>query len=262
MWREPQFFVRFSEDTALLSPKSAQPAKLSGMSAELIVALDVPEGSAIPGILARLPASVGWYKVGLELFCAEGPAVLAPLRTSGKNIFLDLKLHDIPRTVERAVASAARHGAGLLTLHASGGPEMIRAAAQARGSAGPSAPRLLAVTVLTSLDARDLELLGVQRTPADQVAALARMAVDAGADGIVCSAQEAGRMRALLGAGPLIVTPGIRLPSDAVGDQKRIATPGAAVRAGATHLVVGRPILEAPSPADAVDAILTDMDLG
>ena len=139
---------------------------------------------------------------------------------------------------------------------------MIRAAAQARGSAGPSAPRLLAVTVLTSLDARDLELLGVQRTPADQVAALARMAVDAGADGIVCSAQEAGRMRALLGAGPLIVTPGIRLPSDAVGDQKRIATPGAAVRAGATHLVVGRPILEAPSPADAVDAILTDMDLG
>ncbi|MBP7275524.1 MAG: orotidine-5'-phosphate decarboxylase [Kiritimatiellae bacterium] len=232
------------------------------MSAELIVALDVPDGSAIPGLLNRMPPALQWYKIGLELFCAEGPAALAPLRDAGKRIFLDLKLHDIPRTVERAVASAARHGAGLLTLHASGGPEMIRAAARARDAAGPSAPRLLAVTVLTSLDATDLDTLGVHRSPADQAAALARMAVDAGADGIVCSAQEAGRLRALLGPGPLMVTPGIRLPSDAVGDQKRVSTPGAAVRAGATHLVVGRPILDAPSPADAVRAILSDMEHG
>jgi orotidine-5'-phosphate decarboxylase len=229
---------------------------------ELIVALDVPETAQIAPWVDRLPEAIRWYKVGLELYCADGPGALAPLRERRRSVFLDLKLHDIPRTVARAVASAARHGAGLMTLHASGGRAMIRAAADAAREAGPLAPRLLAVTVLTSLDRADLADLGVARTPAEQVIALGRMAIEAGADGLVCSAQEAGALRAALGPEPLLVTPGIRLPSDAVGDQKRVATPAAAVRDGATHLVVGRPILDAADPAAAARAILDDMGAG
>lgn len=136
---------------------------------------------------------------------------------------------------------------------------MISAAAEAARGAGPTAPKLLAVTVLTSLDASDLTSIGVGRTPAEQVLALAELALAAGADGIVCSPQEAAAMRARFGDGPLLVTPGIRLPTDAVGDQKRIATPAGAVRDGATHLVVGRPILEAADPADAARRVLADM---
>jgi orotidine-5'-phosphate decarboxylase len=230
--------------------------------AELIVALDVPDSSSIGDIVDRLPDEVRWYKVGLELFAAEGPAALAPLARRGRHIFLDLKLHDIPRTVERAVRAAARHGVGLVTLHAAGGRAMIEAAAEAARGAGPTAPKLLAVTVLTSLDAADLAAIGVGRSPAEQVVALASLALSAGADGIVCSPQEAAAMRARFGAGPLLVTPGIRLPSDAVGDQKRVATPAGAVRDGATHLVVGRPILEAEDPAAAARRVLADMAAG
>ncbi len=229
---------------------------------ELIVALDVPDSSSIGAIVDRLPDEVRWYKVGLELFAAEGPAALEPLARRGRHIFLDLKLHDIPRTVERAVRAAARHGVGLVTLHAAGGRAMIQAAAEAARGAGPGAPKLLAVTVLTSLDAADLAATGVGRSPAEQVVALADLALSAGADGIVCSPQEAAAMRARFGAGPLLVTPGIRLPSDAVGDQKRVATPAGAVRDGATHLVVGRPILEAEDPAAAARRVLADMAAG
>ena len=235
---------------------------MTQLKPELIVALDVPDTARIGPWVDRLPVEIRWYKVGLELYCADGPRALAPLRERDRRVFLDLKLHDIPRTVARAVGSAARHGAGLMTLHASGGRAMIRAAAEAAREAGPSAPKLLAVTVLTSLDQSDLADLGVARTPAEQVVALGRMAVEAGADGLVCSAQEVGALRAALGPGPLLVTPGIRLPSDAVGDQKRVATPAAAVRDGATHLVVGRPILDAPDPAAAARAILDDMGAG
>ncbi|MBM4154707.1 MAG: orotidine-5'-phosphate decarboxylase [Lentisphaerae bacterium] len=229
---------------------------------ELIVALDVADSSAIGGIVDRLPDEVRWYKVGLELFAAEGPKALEPLAARGRHVFLDLKLHDIPRTVERAVRAAARHGVGLLTLHASGGRAMIEAAAEAARGAGPAAPKILAVTVLTSLDAADLAAIGVGRAPADQVLALAEVALSAGADGVVCSPQEAAAMRKRFGAGPLLVTPGIRLPSDAVGDQKRVATPAGAVRDGATHLVVGRPILEAADPAAAARRVLADMAAG
>lgn len=226
------------------------------MPAELIIALDVPEAAAMGPIVDALPKEIAWYKVGLEIFAAEGPRALDPLRERGKRVFLDLKLHDIPRTVARAVRSAARHGAGLLTVHASGGREMLKAAAEAARECGPGGPRILAVTVLTSLDASDLEAMGVRRTPSEQVLALAGLALEAGADGWVCSVQEAAGLRAAYGPAPLLVTPGIRLPTDDVGDQKRIGTPADALRAGATHLVVGRPVLDAPDPAAAARALL------
>ena len=229
------------------------------MNPEIIVALDVPASKDIAPILERLPAELNWYKVGLELFCADGPAALAPLRERGCNIFLDLKLHDIPRTVERAVRSAAQHGVHLITLHACGGRAMLEAGAKAAKDFGPNRPRLLAVTVLTSMDARDLSDVGVQRSPSDQVKALAELAISAGIDGLVCSPQEVGELRKRLGPNPLLVTPGIRLPGDAMGDQKRVATPGSAARDGATHLVIGRPILEATDPAAAVRAIRDDI---
>lgn len=230
--------------------------------AELIVALDVSETSAIGAVVDRLPDEVRWFKVGLELFTAEGPSALTPLAERNRSIFLDLKLHDIPRTVERAVRAAARHGVGLLTLHAAGGRSMLEAAAGAARDLGPNAPRLLAVTVLTSLDAADLAELGVNRAPADQALALADLALESGIDGLVCSPREAAALRDRIGPGPLLVTPGVRLPDDDVGDQKRVSTPAAAVRDGATHLVVGRPILEAADPADAARRILADMALG
>ncbi len=229
------------------------------MPPELIVALDLPDLAAIGPLVDRLPDGVRWYKVGLELFAAAGPAALDPLRERGRRVFLDLKLHDIPRTVERAVRSAAGHGVGLLTLHASGGPAMIAAAARAARELGPERPRIVAVTVLTSLDAADLARIGVARPPADQAEELAAMAVEAGADGVVCSALEAARLRARLGPSALLITPGIRLPCGEAGDQKRVATPAAAARAGADFVVVGRPILDAPDPAAAATAVLAEL---
>jgi orotidine-5'-phosphate decarboxylase len=226
---------------------------------EIIVALDVPSSTEMKPVLARLPAELNWFKVGLEVFCAEGPGVLAPLRERGCHVFLDLKLHDIPRTVERAVRSASRHGVSLLTVHACGGRPMLEAAAKAAKDAGPDRPRLLAVTVLTSMDQRDLSDVGVTRPVSDQVKALADLAISAGIDGLVCSPQEVGELRKRLGPGALLVTPGIRLPGGELGDQKRVATPGSAARDGATHLVIGRPILEAPDPGAAVRAIRDDI---
>ncbi len=230
------------------------------MKTPVIVALDVPDRSSLSAAVQRLPPAISWYKVGLELFCAEGPAVLEPLQTLNKRIFLDLKLHDIPRTVERAVSAAARHRVHLLTLHASGGKAMLEAAVQAARSSGVASMKLLAVTVLTSLDASDLQAAGVTRTPRDQAVALAVLAREAGVDGVVCSLHEAAAIRAAVGPDALIVTPGIRLPSQATGDQKRVGTPRDARNEGATHLVVGRPILEADDPAAAYAAIVADLD--
>lgn len=226
---------------------------------EIIVALDVPSSTGLRPLLARLPDELSWYKVGLELFCAEGPAALLPLRERGCNIFLDLKLHDIPRTVERAVRSASQFGVNLLTVHACGGRAMLEAAARAAQEAGPGRPRLLAITVLTSMDARDLADVGVGRGLSDQVKALADLAIASGIDGLVCSPQEVGELRRRLGPAALLVTPGIRLPGGELGDQKRVATPGIAARDGASHLVIGRPILDAASPADAVRSIHDDI---
>lgn len=206
--------------------------------------------------MSRLPGDIRWYKVGLELFCAEGPAILDPLRHQRKNIFLDLKLHDIPRTVEKAVKSVIPHDIHLLTLHASGGRNMLKAATEAVDS---SALKLLAVTVLTSLDDSDLRDLSISRSPADQALALAEMAYACGVHGVVCSVHEAQRIRSALGPDALIVTPGIRMPGDSAGDQKRIATPRDAKNAGASHIVVGRPVLEARDPAAAYQAICEDL---
>ena len=227
--------------------------------AELIVALDVSSIAEVEQTVDRLGDSVTFYKIGLELFSAEGPEVIRAVKRRGKKVFLDLKLHDIPRTVERAVKSGAALGVDLMTIHASGGRNMIRAAKDAALSCGALAPKILAVTVLTSLDQPDLDDLGVGRGMRAQVEALGLLACVNGADGIVCSPQEATAMRAALGPDALLVTPGVRPAGAAIGDQKRVATPGQAVRDGATHLVVGRPILEADDPCAAARMIAAEM---
>jgi orotidine-5'-phosphate decarboxylase len=229
------------------------------MAAELIVALDVPSSKEIPTIVDSLPQEITFYKVGLELFCAEGPAALEPLRAREKNIFLDLKLHDIPRTVEHAVRSAARLGIRLLTVHACGGRAMLQAAAHAAKEYGSNAPAIIGVTTLTSLNEDDFSDLGINRSLKEQARALGRIAVESGIDGLVTSVHEVAALRSELGDTPLLVTPGIRMPSDDTGDQKRVATPSDAVKAGSNFLVVGRSILEADDPRAAARSILDNM---
>ena len=229
--------------------------------AELIVALDVNNRQEAVEKVKAIGDSVGFYKIGLELFTAEGPDVVRAVRDLGKRVFLDLKFHDIPRTVERAVRSGGKLGVDLMTIHSVGGKAMIRAAADAAAEFGANGPKILAVTVLTSLDRTDLEDVGIRgRTPAEQVEAMARFAVENGANGLVCSPKEVGNLSKMLKAGTLFITPGVRPAGAAVGDQKRVATPAEAVRDGATHLVVGRPILAAEDPVAAAKAIRAEMD--
>jgi orotidine-5'-phosphate decarboxylase len=196
--------------------------------------------------------------VGLELFCAAGaPAVAAIARHAP--VFLDVKLHDIPNTVAGALRSLLPLKPAMVTLHAGGGPAMIAAARREAETAGADRPLLLAVTVLTSMDAAALAATGVTDAPARQVLRLARMAVDAGADGLVCSPHEAALLRAELGAGPALVVPGVRPAGSPAGDQARIATPAEAVAAGADWIVVGRPITGAPDRAAAAAAIAAEL---
>jgi orotidine-5'-phosphate decarboxylase len=224
----------------------------------LIVALDVPNASAAVELLSRLEDTCQWFKVGLELFVAAGPAVIEPILARGCSVFLDLKLHDIPNTVAAAVRSASGLGVRMLTLHAAGGPAMLAAARSALdGVADP--PKLLAVTVLTSMDAAQTGAIGVGRSPAEQVELLARMGLDAGIHGFVCSPQEVATLRALTGPEGVLVIPGIRPAGAGLGDQKRVATPAEALRLGASYLVVGRPILADPNPAKAAETILKEM---
>ena len=228
--------------------------------AELIVALDVNSRQEAVEKVKAIGDPVGFYKIGLELFTAEGPDVVKAVRDLGKKVFLDLKFHDIPRTVERAVKSGGRLGVDLMTIHSVGGRAMIRAAADAAAEFGEKGPKILAVTVLTSLDQSDLADVGIAgRTPAEQVAAMARFATENGAHGLVCSPREVGALSAALKKGTIFVTPGVRPAGAAVGDQKRVATPAEAVRDGATHLVVGRPVLAAADPAAAARAIRAEM---
>jgi orotidine-5'-phosphate decarboxylase len=224
----------------------------------LIVALDVSDAAAATVLAARLEGSCQWFKVGLELFAAAGPAVLEPLLKRGHFIFLDLKFHDIPNTVAGAVRSAASLGVHMITLHAAGGPAMLAAARAAlEGIQNP--PELLAVTVLTSMDTAQTTAIGIDRSPVSQVELLAKMGLEAGIRGFVCSPQEVGKLRTITGPEGVLVIPGIRPAGAGIGDQKRIATPAEALRAGASYLVVGRPITQAPDPAEATEAILKEM---
>jgi len=217
----------------------------------ICAALDVPDLAAAERLASRLAGHVGLFKVGLELFVAHGAAAVEAVRKFGSPIFLDLKLHDIPQTVEGAARSVAALGVEYVTVHASGGAEMIRAARRALPRT-----RLLAVTVLTSLGPQDLQGIGLAR---DAVSRLARLAIAAGADGVVCSPQEVAALRAELGPGPLLVVPGIRPAGAASGDQRRTGTPAEAVRAGASILVIGRPLRDAADPGAAADAIAREI---
>ncbi len=224
--------------------------------AELILALDLPTREETLRLLDRLPA-LRWAKVGSMLMTAEGPGLIRDLRARGLKIFLDLKWHDIPSTVAGAVTSARSLGVSMATVHALGGPAMMRAAAEAAGSA----ISIVGVTVLTSHDEPDYAAaLGRPSVRLlDEAARLARLAVSSGLAGIVCSPLEVERIRTGLGPDPLVVVPGIRRPGDDPGDQSRTATPADAVRHGATHLVVGRPILHATDPAAVLTEILASI---
>jgi orotidine-5'-phosphate decarboxylase len=227
----------------------------------LIVALDLPSADAAMDLADQLQGNCRWVKVGMELYYAGGNSIVERLRDRGYQVFLDLKLHDIPNTVAGAVRSVTRAGASLLTIHAGGGAVMMRAAAEA--ATAPGAPRLLAVTVLTSMDAAQLAAVGVPDPPAAQVLRLARLAATAGIHGLVCSAEEVGAVRQAMGPDALLIVPGIRPagPSATADDQRRIATPAEAMARGASMLVVGRPITQANDPGQATAEILRQMNL-
>jgi len=224
----------------------------------LIVALDTPGEAEALALVDSLGGDLRRVKVGLELFIAAGPGIVRKLRARDLRVFLDLKLHDIPNTVAGAVRSAARHGVDLLTLHAPGGPAMMRAAAAARDASGTSL-RLLAVTVLTSLDGSEFPEVYRSGDPAERVRAFAASARDAGMDGVVCSPRELSLLSTAFPDGFLRVTPGIRPAGTASQDQARVATPAEALRGGASFLVVGRAITAAPDPAAALASVLAEM---
>jgi len=224
----------------------------------LIVALDVASRAEAHRIVTSLGDSIQFYKVGMQLYTAEGPGMVRDLVLSGKKIFLDLKYHDIPNTVGAAVREAAQLGVSMLTVHASGGMKMLRAAVDA---ARPTNSELavLAVTVLTSMEENDLHETGVQDSIADQAVRLGRLALSAGCAGVVSSAREVKALRASLGGGFLAVTPGVRPAGTAHGDQARVVTPAEAIAAGATNIVVGRPITTAADPVLEAQKILREI---
>jgi len=221
------------------------------------VALDFPSSPPALELVSRLENLVPWFKVGLELYLSAGNQIVHTLKSRGYSVFLDLKLHDIPNTVAGAVRSVADAGADMLTIHACGGPAMLTAAAEAADKLA-SPPKLLAVSVLTSMDAHQLHAIGITGTPAEQVLRLAGLASQAGISGLVASPEEVAQLRAAFPKLTLVI-PGIRPAGSAVGDQKRIATPAAAVAAGADFLVIGRPITQAADPAAAAGAILDEI---
>ncbi len=228
------------------------------MPCDLILVLDAPSVRPLAPVLKQLAGTVRWAKVGLELFTAEGPECVREVAGLGYDVFLDLKLHDIPNTVARAVESVSRLPIRMLTVHASGGREMLRAADRAGRESAPGL-LLLGVTVLTSLGAGDLAAIGVAGPPDGQVLRLARLAVESGLGGLVCSPLELPLLRAELPAGIALVTPGIRPAGADKHDQKRVMTPGDAARAGANFIVVGRPILQADDPVAAAHAVLAEL---
>ena len=227
------------------------------MNNPLIVALDLDAAEA-RRLVAALGPAIGFYKVGLELFSAEGPGFVRELTAAGKKVFVDLKMYDIGETVKRATARIAALGASLMTVHAH--PQVIRAA---RAAAEGTQLKILAVTVLTSFNQNDLEDTGVSgRSVAEQVEFLARKGVEAGADGFVCSPLEVARLRSLAGPDAILVTPGVRSPGADQGDQQRVATPAEALAAGSSYLVIGREITRASDPAAAANRIIASLPQG
>jgi len=220
----------------------------------LIVALDVSTAAAAQRIVAAVGDSVLTYKVGMQLYTAEGPRVARDLIAAGRRVFLDLKYHDIPNTVAGAVSEAAKLGVSMLTVHAAGSGKMLRAAVEA--AAARPGLMVLAVTVLTSLDGYDLDKIGIRGSVEDSVVRLATIALANGCHGVVTSAREASTLRAELGNRFAIVTPGVRPAGTNAGDQVRIVTPAEAIASGASHIVVGRPITDAADPAAEARAIL------
>ena len=229
----------------------------------IYVSIDTTEISVAQVLAQRLSGSVGGIKLGLEFFMAQGPEGIRQVSTGGLPLFIDVKLHDIPNTVAGAMRGLIRLAPSIVTIHAAGGAEMIKAAVDAAHSEstklGVVPPRIVAVTVLTSLDQSALSAIGVQKPVVDQVVALAKLALDAGADGVVCSPHEVSAIREALGTKPFLVVPGIRPVGSDVGDQKRVMTPAQAVEAGADILVIGRPITQSPDPVAAAEAIFRDL---
>ncbi len=231
---------------------------------ELIVALDVEDGDLAIALVKDLDGVVGFFKVGSRLFTACGPGIIGDIKDAGAGVFLDLKFHDIPATVAGSVKAAVEIGADMLTIHTSGGADMMRAAAEAASEQAEKLSRrkpvLVGVTVLTSLSTDELsEVFGYTGDIPDLVMRLAGLARESGLDGVVSSVWEAGMIREGLGGGFVIVTPGIRPGDSAIGDQKRVATPRDALMAGADYIVVGRPIIKAPSPRAAAVEILNEL---
>ncbi|WP_375055015.1 orotidine-5'-phosphate decarboxylase [Zobellella sp. DQSA1] len=224
---------------------------------KILIALDFADQQQARELVAKLDPADCRLKVGKEMFTLFGPEFVRSLVNAGFDVFLDLKFHDIPNTVAKAVAAAAELGVWMVNVHASGGPRMMEAAKEALKPYGDKAPLLIAVTVLTSMTGDELHQAGVLRSPAEQVLALARLSRDAGLDGVVCSAQEASLLKAELGPDFKLVTPGIRPSGSDAGDQRRIMTPEQAITAGSDYLVIGRPITQAADPA----AVLTQINL-
>jgi orotidine-5'-phosphate decarboxylase len=218
----------------------------------VILALDAPEPGRNAQLVQRLRHRLDWFKVGLMAFVREGPAFVETLTERGARVFLDLKFHDIPNTVAAAVGAASSLGVALCTVHAAGGEAMLSAAVEASHRRGEGRAKVLAVTLLTSVAAADAS---------ERVVAAARLALAAGCDGVVCSPREAADVRSACGASCLVVTPGIRF-GQALGDQARVASPSYALAAGATHLVVGRPVFEAVDPEAALDELARDLGQG
>ena len=224
----------------------------------IYVALDTPLLDAASAIAARVAPHVGGLKIGLEFVSANGPEGVRTLVKTGRPVFLDVKLHDIPNTVAGAMKALAPLGAAIINVHASGGPAMMRAAAEAAASVQPR-PKVIAVTVLTSLEAADLTAMGISGSPIEQVVRLAKLTKESGIDGVVCSPLEIEAVRAACGPDFLIVTPGVRPAGGALDDQRRVMTPQRALAAGADLLVIGRPITGATDPAAAARAIAGDL---
>jgi orotidine-5'-phosphate decarboxylase len=234
--------------------------------------VDLPEAARlIRSVAGGARPAVGGIKLGLEFFLAHGApgvryAFPAPVRATGVGFFLDLKLHDIPNTVAGGIRAVVELEPTFITIHTAGGPAMMRGAAETAAEEarrlGVARPRLLGVTVLTSLDRGDLEATGVKADPSEQVVRLAALARDSGLDGVICSPLEIAALRKACGRDFVLMVPGIRPAGTASGDQKRVMTPGEAVRLGANHLVIGRPITEAADPASAAEAIARDLDAG